>query len=211
MAVRLAGRSGPAQVAYGKALTIQQTLADSNPKVTIYRRDVVSSQNSLSDVLRKDHRPAEALAGFDRALAIGEPLAASNPRIRSTRPVPPSAFAVAVWPASISVTSPGLRRHTSSLAIWDRLATRSGEHWFETACCHAVQSTLAGGDGTGVPLGDAPIEADKAMSLLKKAVGMGYRESSSFRTESALDPLRSRLDFQLLMMDLALPDWPFAP
>jgi len=49
------------------------------------------------------------------------------------------------------------------------------------------------------------------MSLLHKAVGMGYREAYAFRTESALDPLRSRDEFKLLMMDLAMPASPFAP
>jgi hypothetical protein len=53
-------------------------------------------------------------------------------------------------------------------------------------------------------------EGTRAMSLLYKAVGMGYRDANAFRTESALDPLRDREDFQLLMMDLAMPADPFA-
>ena len=48
------------------------------------------------------------------------------------------------------------------------------------------------------------------MSLLRKAVGTGYRNVGAFRTESALDPLRDREDFQLLVMDLAVPAQPFA-
>jgi hypothetical protein len=39
---------------------------------------------------------------------------------------------------------------------------------------------------------------------------MGYRNRIGLRLESALDPLRSRDDFQLLMMDLAFPAEPFA-
>jgi len=49
-----------------------------------------------------------------------------------------------------------------------------------------------------------------AMALLDKAVTMGYRDPGAYRTESALDPLRNRPDFQLLMMDLVLPARPFA-
>jgi hypothetical protein len=48
------------------------------------------------------------------------------------------------------------------------------------------------------------------MDLLRRAVGMGYRSRDAFRTEAALGPLRSRDDFQLLMMDLAMPADPFA-
>ena len=39
---------------------------------------------------------------------------------------------------------------------------------------------------------------------------MGQRSLGAFRTEDALDPLRGRDDFRLLMMDLAMPADPFA-
>jgi hypothetical protein len=38
----------------------------------------------------------------------------------------------------------------------------------------------------------------------------GYRDADAYRTEDALDPLRGREDFKLLMMDLAFPVEPFA-
>jgi eukaryotic-like serine/threonine-protein kinase len=48
------------------------------------------------------------------------------------------------------------------------------------------------------------------MALLHRAVAMGYRSLDAFRTDDALDPLRDREDFRLLMMDLAMPADPFA-
>ena len=48
------------------------------------------------------------------------------------------------------------------------------------------------------------------MTLLHKAVSMGYRNSDAYRAEDALDPLRGHEDFRLLMMDLAFPAKPFA-
>jgi hypothetical protein len=48
------------------------------------------------------------------------------------------------------------------------------------------------------------------MVLLYKAVAMGYRRAGALRTESALNPLRGRDDFRLLMMDLEFPAEPFA-
>jgi hypothetical protein len=53
-------------------------------------------------------------------------------------------------------------------------------------------------------------EADAAMALSYKAVGVGYRNPDAYRTEDALDPLRDRPDFRLLMMDLAFPAEAFA-
>ena len=45
-------------------------------------------------------------------------------------------------------------------------------------------------------------EADQAMALLAKAVGIGYRDPVASRTDSALDPLRQREDFQKLLQEL---------
>jgi hypothetical protein len=52
--------------------------------------------------------------------------------------------------------------------------------------------------------------AAKAMDHLRQAVAIGYRNAYRFRIESALAPLRSREEFQLLMMDVAFPAEPFA-
>jgi hypothetical protein len=52
--------------------------------------------------------------------------------------------------------------------------------------------------------------ADKAMTLLHKAVAQGYRNTDAMARESALDPLRPRPDFRLLMLDLPFPADPFA-
>ena len=54
------------------------------------------------------------------------------------------------------------------------------------------------------------VEARKAMSSLRQAVVAGYRNTAVMDKETALDPLRSRPDFQILMMDLAFPAEPFA-
>ena len=48
------------------------------------------------------------------------------------------------------------------------------------------------------------------MAELRKAVAMGFRSPGDYRTEDMLDPLRSRDDLRLLMMDLAMPTEPFA-
>jgi len=98
-----------------------------------------------------------------------------------------------------------------ALEIWDGLPSRSGEDWFESACSHATLSALAGRKGSGVSSGEASAEADTAMALLTTAAGSGFRNANLFRIETALDPLRNRPDFRLLIMDLAIPAQPFAP
>jgi hypothetical protein len=48
------------------------------------------------------------------------------------------------------------------------------------------------------------------MEALRQVIAMGYRNPNYLRNDSALDPLRDRDDFKLLMMDLAFPIEPFA-
>jgi hypothetical protein len=61
-----------------------------------------------------------------------------------------------------------------------------------------------------VSTGETSAEGDGAISLLKKAIGLGFRSYVRFRQESALNPLRGRPDFRFLMMDLAMPAEPLA-
>jgi hypothetical protein len=48
------------------------------------------------------------------------------------------------------------------------------------------------------------------MHWLHRAVAAGYKNVRLMQKDSDLDPLRPRADFQLLMMDLSMPDDPFA-
>jgi hypothetical protein len=64
--------------------------------------------------------------------------------------------------------------------------------------------------GSGVSAAEAAPAAEKAMQLLTQSVELGIRNTNEFRIESALDSLRQRPDFQLLMMDAAFPLEPIA-
>jgi hypothetical protein len=94
---------------------------------------------------------------------------------------------------------------TRAAALLQAIPKLDGENTFFHGCCHSALTGLAGRDGAGMSAAEASSEAVQAMALLKKAAGMGYRNVDTYRTESALDPLRSHNDFQLLMMDLAFP------
>ncbi len=85
-----------------------------------------------------------------------------------------------------------------------------GANTFLIACCHAGLAGLAGRRGSGVSNEEGAEWAEKAMTGLRQAVAMGYRNPDAYRTESVLDPLRNRDDFRLLTLDLAFPSEPFA-
>ena len=138
-------------------------------------------------------------------VAIGEPLARDNPKNTSYQSGP--GFSLrrrGLARLDLGDVAGGTADTRRALQIWDGLPTRDGEHWFETACCHATLSASRAAR-SGVPAREASAEADKAMALLNKAVSMGYRQFAKYDDETALDGLRSRADFQLLMLDSTWP------
>ena len=167
----------------------------------------------LSVVLRRLGRPAEARDGCERAIALREALVREVPEgRRRTAATWPGAIAAAAWPAATWATPPAPRPTPGGRSRCGtgcrRGRARSGSR---PPAAHAALAGLAGRAGSGVSAAEAASEADAAMALLHKAVAMGYRSRDAFRTEDALDPLRGRDDFRLLMMDLAFPADPFAP
>jgi hypothetical protein len=195
------------------ALAIWQKMADDHPNTPQSRDGMASGLSGLSDLLRRLGRTAEARDAAERAVALREALEALV-RVDSRSPSDPRGLASSLCsramarlvlgdPASAAADA---RR---ALALYDALPWRSGEEWFETARCQAVLAGLAAQAGSGMSAAQAAREADAAMTLLRKAVGMGYRNAGIFRTEAALDLLRDRDDFRLLMMDPAFPTDPF--
>ncbi len=89
-----------------------------------------------------------------------------------------------------------------ALALLEGLPSRTGGEWFETACAHAALVGLAGNVVSGVPAIEGKKEAEIAIKHLKNAIDMGYCNPDSFRTETALDPLRNRADFKKMVAEL---------
>jgi hypothetical protein len=75
----------------------------------------------------------------------------------------------------------------------------------ETGCCRAALAGLAVRDGVWVSADQGKAEADQAIELIRKSVGMGYRDADIFRTDIAPDPLRQRRDFKKRLAELETP------
>jgi tetratricopeptide (TPR) repeat protein len=156
----------------------------------------------LGDVIRTLGRPAEAREHYERAIAIHERLVKENPN-----PWYRSLLAHSLRRRGLALREPGdvaggaadTRR---ALGLFEGLASRSGEERFETACCRAALAGLAGGNGAGVSATEGKAEADQAIALLRKAIDIGFRNTTAFRTESALGPLREREVFKNLLEEL---------
>ncbi|QEH35499.1 Serine/threonine-protein kinase PrkC [Aquisphaera giovannonii] len=202
------GEPAKAEAEYDAAMGLSRALVESSSNASTFRNSLASDHTNIGDVIRSVGRVAEARDNYERAIVIRERLVGEGPDVVVFR-------SHLAW----SLRRRGLARGDlgdpagaaadarRALALWDGLPARSGEEWFETACGH---SALAGRDGSGVPSSAAAPEAATALWLLDRALRMGFREAHAFRTEHALDLVRDRPEFRLLMLDLAMPADPFA-
>jgi serine/threonine-protein kinase len=206
------GKQSEADAELRTALAIQQKLADDNPAVTQFRDSRAVSLTWLGDLARSVGRAAEAKGGYERAIALLEPqvqMSSTNKELRYWLAASIRRRGLTVrdlgYPAGAAADARralGLCIGLSPGSVWDL---------FETACCHAALAGLTGRAGSGVSAAEGEIEAARAVEWLRRAVALGYRNANEIRIESALDPLRARDDFRLLMMDIAFPAEPFAP
>jgi hypothetical protein len=167
---------------------------------------------NLADAVRSLGRAAEARDGYERAIVLQEQLApedTTTPGLQSLLPSSLRRRGLARRDLGDTVGAAADARH--ALRMFEALSSRDGGDWFQTACCHAALCGLSGHDGAGVSAAEAVDEAARAIAALSRAAGLGYRDAHAWRTDSALDPLRSRDDFRLLMMDVSFPAEPFAP
>jgi hypothetical protein len=193
------------------ALAIFEALAVENPDDTFVRDSVANSLVYLGHAVLLVRQPAEARSEYERAIALLEKPVQQNPAKAWQRYM----LACALRRRGTILRDLGdpagaAANARRSLALCDGPGPRSVEAVFETACCHAMLGSLAGRAGSGVSASEGEVQAARAMESLRQAIAVGYRNASQLRTESALDPLRSRDDFKLIMMDLSMPAEPFS-
>ncbi len=206
------GRPAEAEAEYRTALTIRTKLADQDPAVPDFRSGIASALDSLGAVIRPLGKAAEARDVHDRAIAIRERLVEENATtVTYRRDLACSLLRQGLARRVLGDAAGAAADTRRALALYDGLPSRAAEEWFETACCRTALARLTGVAGSSRSAAEGRADADLAMDLLRRAVALGYRNHDAYRTEDALDPLRDRPDFQLLMMDLAMPAEPFTP
>jgi eukaryotic-like serine/threonine-protein kinase len=176
-----------------------------------YRDSLAICETNKASVQLALARPDEARTSCDRAISIREDQVKANPAGTGHR----SGLAASL------LRSGQVRRATGdavgaaddgrrAIALYVALPPRSYDDAVLEAGCHALLSGLPGLPGSSITASDGVIEAERAMDILRGLFANSYR-GQGLRTEPALDPLRARPDFQLLMMDVAFPVEPFVP
>jgi serine/threonine-protein kinase len=190
---------------FERAREIQRKLADAYPSVTLYRSNLAATLGNIGLLHHDADNISEALPAYERALEIQRKLADAKPPIAQFRiDLAWILKNIALVQRQAGRVADAHRSFEEAIAIWDEIRSPSGVVLYLKASALAQVSDLDGPGSTG------RATADLAMLTLHKAVAAGYHDMFSFSGDITLDPLRSRSDFQLLMMDLAFPADPFA-
>jgi eukaryotic-like serine/threonine-protein kinase len=195
------GRPAEAVPEQEQARVIFQSLVDANPTIPGYRHDLASAHTNLADSLRALGRAVDAIAGYGRAVAILEGLVQEDASTTYRGHLARSVRRLGLSRRAAGDSAGAIADTRRAQALLEKLPCSSGEEWYELACCRATLAGLAGEGEAG---------GDRAMELLLRAVANGYSDAGAMNREAALDLLRSRSDFRLLIMDLEWPASPFA-
>lgn len=199
------GKIKEAEGECNKALEDHRKLNQDFPKNSNYQYSLISDLSLLSDLQRKDHRTADAIASYNEAYKEGIKLVQDNPRQVLFKAVVADILRCRglAYLQDSQKAANAVADTRQSLEMWESLPGRDGEQWFGTACCHAVLATLAGKKDSGIDPSQAKKEADLAMEILvKQVIPKNFKDISSFRNEPSLDILRTREDFKKLMTEL---------
>jgi tetratricopeptide (TPR) repeat protein len=222
------GKRDEARREFEAALGLLEPLADAFPSVPRYQIDLGGSYCNLGNLVRDEGKPADSLPWFDLAIRTLTPVHEKDPRVATARQflrnshwgraraydrLKKHAEAVKDWDRAVELSPKQEQPYYRASRVNSRLlagqvaeAVAEVEELTKTtkwtalqcynfACVYAVAS--------GKLAGKKPEYADRAMTLLNRAVKSGYNNAAHMAKDTDLDPLRSREDFQKLLADLS--------
>jgi serine/threonine-protein kinase len=201
------GKPAEALAAYEQVRAIFQQLADAHPAVTQFRSDLAECHHQIGNVLSQTDKPAEALAAYEQARAIQEKLAEANPTVTEFQ----SALASSVAKLGSMQRRGGrpaeaVASFRRAVSIMERLPTLDPGEQYDLASYYALLAGVAAEAGSGLTAARGQDAADRAVDTLRRAIAAGYRNVARLRTDTALEPLRKREEFQKLMQELEAKD-----
>jgi eukaryotic-like serine/threonine-protein kinase len=215
---RRAGHMAEALASYERAREFAEPLAVAYPSDTSFQLDIGEVFADTGEILGAMGKSSEARAAFDKAVTWFDKALVSQHKLVETDPstsLNRSNLADTVRRRGVVHRRCGRVREAAadfrfSADLLGRLAIPSFEDLYRLSCSLALLSGVADQPGSGFTAAHGQVEADSAMSALRRAVDAGWHDVSGARTDSDLDAIRSRPAFDVLMLDLEFPADPFA-
>ena len=202
-----------ALASFERARAISQQLADANPAVTRFEGELAQSYQGIGSIQDKTGHLADALASYDRARTIFQKLADANPTVTllQTRLAMSYSYVGQVRQRA-GRPAEAAAEFQKAVAIMERISDLQPSSYdlYNLACFQSLLSGIAAQPGSGLTDADVHGLGGRAVATLRRAVDAGLQDIAFMRRDTDLNPLRSRPDFQLLLLDLAFPDKPLA-
>ncbi len=199
------GRPGEALQFFEKALTRGRNHVETHQTsfTSVVQDGLARTLEKIGLVLSAWEKPTEALRACQEAMAIREKLCKTQPTHIFMRGFLAESHCVlgrvhrrAGRPAEAAAS------FRSAGTILEQLPTLTPYDHYNLACSHAQLAGMATEAGSGLKAEEALAEAEKAMAALRQAVAAGFNAIGRLRSDTSLDPLRPREDFQKLMREL---------
>jgi serine/threonine-protein kinase len=195
-----------------RAAAIIERTAAANPKRLDVQVELAELYCTLGEIEAADGQPEQARGCFERAQAIRQKRLEADPHDEpslafcadSLRRIGTTFFAAGRPADAVAYC----RR---SIALLNGLKQPRALDLYDEACCHSLIAGAAKLAGSGVSAAEGLAEADRAVAGVRQAFEAGYGNLVWVQTgDPDLNPIRSRPDFQALMMDRSMPVEPFA-
>jgi tetratricopeptide (TPR) repeat protein len=204
------GRLAEALAPYQEARALLEAIAQANPAVPEIGNDLARCYSQLGYVLSALGKPGEALASSEKARTMREALVEANPSLTVYKSdLAVTLSIIGVLKREAGQLSEATTHFRKAIALLDGLPSLTPEDSYNLACRHAALAGVAGLPGSRVTDAEGRAAADHAMAELRRAASTGFRVLSLMALDHDLDPLRSRSDFQMLLLDLSFPGDPF--
>ncbi len=215
---RGARRMAEAVASYERAREFAEPLVTTHPRNTEFQLDLAGVFAEIGEVLGVMGKSSEAMASFNKALAWFDKAVAAQHKLVEADPstsLNRSDLADTVRRRGdvyrkCSRVAEAAADFRTSADLLVRLPNPSSVDLYQLSCSLALLSGVAVRPGSGLSAAEGQLQADSAMVALRRAVDAGWQDVYGDRTDSDLDPIRSRPDFRALMMDLVFPSEPFA-
>jgi serine/threonine-protein kinase len=195
-----------------QAIGLQEKLVREHPAVTLYRGGLGASYNNIAGIYGEKGLLDQALRYYEKSREVYEGLAKENAADSESR------SSLALSYLEIGTVHRLAGRHAEALRAMQRarelfegVPDLRPEDCYWLACTLSRLIELAQADKRIGGRIDPDRDGERAMSMLRRAIAGGIGDATRIRNEKDLAALRTRADFQALVMDLAFPADPFAP
>ncbi len=204
-----AGRTSQALASREPALAVATRLADAHLADLGIQKELALAYLDIADLLAITGKPSEALPWHDKAVAI------QRRRVEAELSHSRDFLADGIRRRGIALQRCGrpaeaVSAFREAIAILEGLAHPTAGNLYDLACSQSLLAGVAPDAGSGLTAAVGLAEADKAVKSLRRAVAAGWKQCAHMRADTDLDPIRTRTDYQMLVLDMAMPADPFA-